>query len=209
MPISVRCATAKEQGQARSGGQEKFDEVLSYARERETDQPIKDLRTTIRSSMTFSPSTRCFANAMFWPSFQCRTSTSSTLLHSVVKFSAVVWLTCNFRFFCVAFSKPCGRAVGSDGEASCERPARRRRERRLRSWLRHERQSVAMALGRGRDLSSRKQRASRAWEVVIGKAHRDTSTADNLTKSSMCQYHRSGGKSCRLLTFPYRSWRKS
>ena len=118
------------------------------------------------------------------------------------KFSAVVWLACNLRFFCVAFSKPCGRAVGSDGEASCERPARRRRERRLRSWLRHERQSVAMALGRGRDLSSRKQRASRAWEVVIGKAHRDTSTADNLTKSSMCQYHRSGGKSCRLFDVP-------
>ena len=52
-----------------------------------------------------------------------------------------------------------------DGEGA----ARRRRERRLRSWLRHERQSVAMALSEFKHHSSRGQRKDRARE----EGHRD------------------------------------
>ena len=52
-----------------------------------------------------------------------------------------------------------------DGEGA----ARRRRERRLRSWLRHERQSVAMALSEFKHHSSRGQRKDRAGE----EGHRD------------------------------------
>ena len=47
-----------------------------------------------------------------------------------------------------------------DGEGA----ARRRRERRLRSWLRHERQSVAVALSEYMHHSSRAQRKDRAGE---------------------------------------------
>ena len=52
-----------------------------------------------------------------------------------------------------------------DGEGA----ARRRRERRLRSWLRHERLSVAMALSEFKHHSSRGQRKDRAGE----EGHRD------------------------------------
>ena len=52
-----------------------------------------------------------------------------------------------------------------DGEGA----ARRRRERRLRSWLKHERQSVAMALSEYKHPSSRGQRKDRAGE----EGHRD------------------------------------
>ena len=52
-----------------------------------------------------------------------------------------------------------------DGEGA----ARRRRERRLRSWLKHERQSVAMALSEYKHHSSRGQRRDRAGE----EGHRD------------------------------------
>ena len=44
--------------------------------------------------------------------------------------------------------------------------AKRRRERRLRAMLRHERRSVAMALAEFTHHSSRGQRTARAWEEV-------------------------------------------
>ena len=47
-----------------------------------------------------------------------------------------------------------------DGEGA----ARCRRERRLRSWLKHEPQSVAMALSEFKHHSSRGQKKDRAWE---------------------------------------------
>ena len=48
------------------------------------------------------------------------------------------------------------------GDLDGEGAARRRRERHLRSWLRHERQSVAMALAEFKHHSSRGQRMARA-----------------------------------------------
>ena len=57
---------------------------------------------------------------------------------------------------------PAGAMFGArdDGEGA----ARRRRERRLRSWLKHERQSVAMGLSEYKHHSSRGQRKDRAGE---------------------------------------------
>ena len=49
-----------------------------------------------------------------------------------------------------------------DGEGA----ARRRRQRRLRSWLKHERQSVAMALAEYTHHASRGQTRARAREEV-------------------------------------------
>ena len=46
----------------------------------------------------------------------------------------------------------------------CEGAARRRRDRHLRLWLRHERQSVAKALSEYKHHSSRGQRKDRAGE---------------------------------------------
>ena len=49
--------------------------------------------------------------------------------------------------------------------------AKRRRERRLRAMLRHERRSVAMALAEFTHHSSRGQRTARAWEEVENVSH--------------------------------------
>ena len=49
--------------------------------------------------------------------------------------------------------------------------AKRRRERRLRAMLRHERRSVAMALAEFTHHSSRGQRTARAWEEVENATH--------------------------------------
>ena len=49
--------------------------------------------------------------------------------------------------------------------------AKRRRERRLRAMLRHERRSVAMALAEFTHHSSREQRTARAWEEVENATH--------------------------------------
>ena len=49
--------------------------------------------------------------------------------------------------------------------------AKRRRERRLRAMLRHERTSVAMALAEFTHHSSRGQRTARAWEEVENATH--------------------------------------
>ena len=61
-----------------------------------------------------------------------------------------------------------------DGEGA----ARRRRERRLRSWLKHERLSVAMALSEYKHHSSRGQRKDRAGE----EGHRDENVAPRRQK---------------------------
>ena len=50
------------------------------------------------------------------------------------------------------------------GEVDGEGAARRRRQRRLRSWLKHERQSVAMALAEYTHHASRGQTRARARE---------------------------------------------
>ena len=51
-------------------------------------------------------------------------------------------------------------------------PARRRRERRLRSWLKHERMTVAMALAEAsHHTAPRGQRTARAREWVRGEVH--------------------------------------
>ena len=50
------------------------------------------------------------------------------------------------------------------GEVDGEGAARRRRQRRLRSWLKHERQSVAMALAQYTHHASRGQTRARARE---------------------------------------------
>ena len=60
-------------------------------------------------------------------------------------------------------------AVIAGGDGDGEGAARRRRERRVRSWLRHERQSVAMALSDFKHHSSRGQRKDRTGE----EGHRD------------------------------------
>ena len=52
------------------------------------------------------------------------------------------------------------------GEVDGEGSARRRRQRRLRSWLKHERQSVAMALAEYTHHASRGQTRARAREEV-------------------------------------------
>ena len=52
------------------------------------------------------------------------------------------------------------------GEVDGEGAARRRRQRRLRSWLKHERQSVAMALAEYTHHASRGQTRARAREEV-------------------------------------------
>ena len=52
------------------------------------------------------------------------------------------------------------------GEVDGEGAARRRRQRRLRSWLKHERQSVAMALAEYTHHASRGQTRARAREGV-------------------------------------------
>ena len=57
------------------------------------------------------------------------------------------------------------------GEVFGEGAARRRRERRLRSWLRHERQSVAMALAEQKHHASRGQLRARAREVEEQHQH--------------------------------------
>ena len=54
--------------------------------------------------------------------------------------------------------------AGGDGDG--EGAARRRRQRRLRSWLKHERQSVAMALAEFSHHASRGQTRARAREGV-------------------------------------------
>ena len=61
-----------------------------------------------------------------------------------------------------------------DGEGA----ARRRRERRLRSWLRHERQSVTMALSEYKHHSPRGRRKDRAGE----EGHRDKDEAPRRQK---------------------------
>ena len=53
----------------------------------------------------------------------------------------------------------------SDREPGCEGAARRRRERRLRQWARHEKLSVQMALAVYKHHSSRGLRTARAGEV--------------------------------------------
>ena len=58
-------------------------------------------------------------------------------------------------------------AGGDDGEGA----ARRRRQRRLRSWLKHERQSVAMALAEYTHHASRGQTRARAREEVELATH--------------------------------------
>ena len=57
-------------------------------------------------------------------------------------------------------------------EVCGEGAARRRRERRLRSWLRHERESVAMALAEQKHHASRRRLRGRAREVEA-KRHDD------------------------------------
>ena len=57
------------------------------------------------------------------------------------------------------------------GEVCGEGAARRRRERRLRSWLRHERQSVAMALVEQKHHASWGQMRARAREVEKQDQH--------------------------------------
>ena len=58
-------------------------------------------------------------------------------------------------------------AGGDDGEGA----ARRRRQRRLRSWLKHERQSVAMALAEYTHHALRGQTRARAREEVEHATH--------------------------------------
>ena len=58
-------------------------------------------------------------------------------------------------------------AGGDDGEGA----ARRRRQRRVRSWLKHERQSVAMALAEYTHHASRSQTRARAREEVEHATH--------------------------------------
>ena len=57
------------------------------------------------------------------------------------------------------------------GDDDGEGAARRRRQRRLRSWLKHERQSVAMALAEHAHHSSPGQRTARAREVEAHESH--------------------------------------
>ena len=57
------------------------------------------------------------------------------------------------------------------GEVCGDCAARRRRERRLRLWLRHERQSVAMALGEQKHHALRGQLRARAREVEEQDQH--------------------------------------
>ena len=57
------------------------------------------------------------------------------------------------------------------GDVDGEGAARRRRQRRLRSWLKHERQSVAMALAEYTHHASRGQTRARAREEVEHVPH--------------------------------------
>ena len=57
------------------------------------------------------------------------------------------------------------------GDFDGEGAARRRRQRRLRSWLKHERQSVAMALAKYTHHASRGQTRARAREEVEHEKH--------------------------------------
>ena len=57
------------------------------------------------------------------------------------------------------------------GEVDGEGAARRRRQRRLRSWLKHERQSVAMALAEYSHHASRGQTMARAREGEVHEQH--------------------------------------
>ena len=61
--------------------------------------------------------------------------------------------------------------LSSADVAHAESAAKRRRERRLRAMLRHERWSVAMALAEFTHHSSRGQRTARAWEEVENTTH--------------------------------------
>ena len=57
------------------------------------------------------------------------------------------------------------------GDVDGEGAARRRRQRRLRSWLKHERQSIAMALAEYTHHASKGQMRARAREEVEHATH--------------------------------------
>ena len=86
---------------------------------------------------------------------------------------------------------PAGAMFGAcdDGEGA----ARRRRERRLRSWLKHERQRVALALSEQKHHTSRGQRKARAGRWV-GDTHFTAKFRENppsSRRSSSCRLKKS------------------
>ena len=73
------------------------------------------------------------------------------------------------------------------GDVDGEGAARRRRQRRLRSWLKNERQSVAMALAEYTHHASRGQRRARAREEVeyVKDVGTEDSTSGDAARASV------------------------